>query len=227
MQDSQRQPVPLGLGRQPTPRRHATRKLCVLPASNADPPQSLREKEALTRRRFLVGPAPPSQNSTVRRCPSLRGTKTSSCSCGTELTTLTTSFVGSDLPPQPSLKKNSELECRRSAGHLARHSLWHFHQLNHHLWQKRILHQVASFPHVSKRRVSACCSRVSKAPPTPTRNPRPQSPVSFHAPAFIPSEPFRPTTTTRSYGDQPSTMEPVPAMQDFPLRFRTRFKILF
>ena len=39
---------------------------------------------------------------------------------------------------------------------------------------------------MSKRRVSAVCSRVSNATPTPTRNPRPQSPVNVQTPTRNP-----------------------------------------
>ena len=181
----------------------------------------------------------------------------------TKLTTLTKSFVGSDLPPRPTFKKNSELECRRSAGHLAKHSLWHFHQLNHHLLHA---HSPPKLPR------SHMCRSAESAPavqefPTPrqrrhailglsllsTFKPRhatlelsrlPRSHMRRHAesaPAvFLPRSygtvqrrhadklPSNSVSCQlpRSPGDQPSTMEPVPGMQDFPLRLLTRFKIV-
>ena len=58
MQDSQRQPVPLGLGRQPTPRRHATRKLCVLPASKRRPSTVSSRKRGIDASKISRGTSP-------------------------------------------------------------------------------------------------------------------------------------------------------------------------
>ena len=193
----------------------------------------------------------------------------------TKLTTLTKSFVGSDLPPHPTFKKNSEMECRRSAGHLAKHSLWHFHQLSHHLLHKRILPPSCLVPTCveaqSQRRLFRSFQRRANADTQSSAsvscqrsNPdtQPSNSVTCLVPICVAMQSQRllsfcrdrtalskdvtqPSNSVscrrhadklpsnsiscqlpRSPGDQPSTMEPVPGMQDFPLRLLTRFKIV-